>query len=338
MLVTPMTQPLSPVQTAASLFAEGLEHEAQRQLQSQIEDPTAGARPEPWRALLDLMRLMGNRERFDRIATNYAKRFEQPTPPWDPLVNENRLLPELRDCGAAFIQISGDLDVADAIALNAHDILSQHAVVRMDGSCLRSLDQQACSVLLDTINRALDAGGGVYLTGVTRWVQCVAQLIRVHLAFQPAWQLLLKLWQLKGEEREFKRIATEYALGFGSRAPEWESIVAPRVDIPEVEEKREAPRYSMGSEIMRIVGTVAGSQSFYLRELQNFALDRKYVNVDLSLLHRMDALAARGLVLQVNALIGEGKVVRLLRQHSLVHTLLQLQDINASVVCTALTR
>jgi len=73
-------------------------------------------------------------------------------------------------------------------------------------------------------------------------------------------------------------------------------------------------------------------------ELQNFALDRKYVNVDLSYLRRMDAAAGRALVNLANALTQEGKIVRLLRQHYLLLALLRLFQINESVVCTPLSR
>ncbi len=338
MVAAIFSQPLAPAQEAAILFAEDRDAEALLLLQGLIGNIAANADPQLWRLALDLYRITGDKGGFDRTSAAFVARVDAAHPEWDPSVDESRLIPELRRDGKAFVELVGDLDVTGAIALNAQDVLSQHAIVRIDATRLQSLDKQACSVLFDTTVRLMEAGGGIHVTGAGRLAHCLQKLLATNTAFRPAWDLLLKLWQLKDEEREYARAALEYSLAVGTQPPEWEPVVIPVVGIAAIEEKRGEPRYQLGPEVLRLSGTISSSQDFHLKELQNFALDRKYVNVDFTYLRRIDVAGARALVTLANGLIREGKVMRLLRQNSLILALLRLLELNHSVVCTPLAR
>lgn len=338
MHATPSSHALTLAQDAAVLFAEGREAEVELLLARTLTDRDDSPGREVWLLALDLFRLRGNKRAFDRCAEALVERHGGSAPSWDPAVEEDKLLPEIRAGAAGCLLLDGDIDAEAAIALNARVALTQGTVVRLDASCLQTLDRQACSVLNDLVNRLIQSEMGPFITGAPRLAYALRMVLAVDSLFRPAWGLLLNLWRLRNEEREFARVALEYSLAFGTRLPEWEALVMPVVAIPTVEEKRREPRYLMGPEVLRITGTVSGPEDFHLRELQSFAFDRKYVNVDLSNLRRLDMAAAGALVDQVGIMIAEGKVVRLLRQHGLVLELLRLLEIHPDVVCTTLTR
>lgn len=338
MYATLASHALTLAQDAAVLFAEGREAEVELLLARALTDKEDVQGREIWVLALDLYRLRGNRRAFERCAQALLEYHGGNAPAWDPTVEEDRLVPEIRAGGPCFLPLDGDVDAESAIALNARCTAAQCALVRLDATCLQTLDRQACSVLNDTVNRLMQAETGLFLTGAPRLAHALRMVLAVDSRFRPAWGLLLNLWRLRNEEREFARVALEYSLAFGTQPPEWEALVMPVVAIPSVEEKRREPRYQMGPEVLRITGTVTGAEDFHLRELQSFAHDRKYVNVDLSNLRRLDMAAAGALVDRANVMIAEGKIVRLLRQHGLVLELLRLLEIHPDVVCTTLTR
>lgn len=329
---------LSTAQEAAILFAEGRESEVELLLARALTVGEGAQSRDIWLLALDLYRLRGNKLAFLRCAQALEQRFGGNAPPWDPTVEEERLVPEIRAGGPCFLALEGEVDAASAIALNKQGAIGNCGLVRLDATCLQALDRQACSVLNDMVNRLMLAETGLYITGAARLAHALRMVLAVDSQFRPAWGLLLRLWQLRNEEREYARVALEYSLAFGTQPPEWEALVMPVVAIPSVEEKRREPRYQMGPEVLRVTGTVSGPEDFHLRELQSFSLDRTYVNVDLSNLRRLDVAAAGALVDQANAMIAEGKVVRLLRQHGLILELLRALEIHPGVVCTPLTR
>lgn len=332
---TLLSRSLSPAEQAAVLFAEDRLDEVQALLTHGI----AGKSGEDlWRMALDLFRLRADKQAFQHLAKRWKAEFASEPPPWDPLVDEAKLLPDLRLGAKACVELGGDMDLTSAIALNRGGSMERSAVIRVDATCLRTLDRQACSVLFDTLNRMIEGGIGIYLTGVARLVHCHRGLIAHDADYRPAWGLLLLLARINGDKQEHTRVAKEYFLAFGAWPAEWEPLVSPVVGVPEIKEKRGEPRYQAGPEILRLGGTLLGAKVFHLAELQMFALSGKYVNVDMSHLHRMDVAAARSFVNVCDALVAQGKVVRLLRQHSLIMTLLRLLEINPMVTLTAITK
>ncbi|MFN0313667.1 MAG: STAS domain-containing protein [Burkholderiales bacterium] len=320
---------------AAVLFAEDRIDEALALLTHGI----AGQSDEAlWRMALDLFRLRADKQAFQHLAKRWVAEFSAQPPPWDPLVDEAKLLPDLRLGAKACVELGGDMDLTSAIGLNRGGFMERTSVLRVDATCLRTLDRQACSVLFDTLNRMIEGGIGIYLTGIARLIHCLRGLIAHDVDYRPAWGLLLLIARINGDEQEHTRVSQEYSVAFGAWPAEWEPLVSPVVGIPDIQEKRGEPRYQTGPEVLRLSGTLLGERVFHLAELQTFALTSNYVNIDLSHLHRMDVAAARSFVNVCDALVAQGKVVRVLRQHSLVMTLLQLLEINPMITLTALTK
>ena len=75
-----------PAEEAAILFAHGGDDEARSVLEHALEGTiNADARFNLWQMLLDLMRLTGQRERFEALSLGFATEFERSPPAWRDL-------------------------------------------------------------------------------------------------------------------------------------------------------------------------------------------------------------------------------------------------------------
>jgi ABC-type transporter Mla MlaB component len=104
-------------------------------------------------------------------------------------------------------------------------------------------------------------------------------------------------------------------------------VIAPR----SVDEKRDEPRYQPGPDAIELRGIMAGIADPQLRELEQFAAQAEYVNINLARVARMDFACATGFTTLVNALAADGKMVRLIRPNALVEGLLASFDLAAGV-------
>jgi len=92
-------------------------------------------------------------------------------------------------------------------------------------------------------------------------------------------------------------------------------------------ERRGEPRYDAPDAIF-LRGEISGPKDPQLAALRQFAQGRKYVNINLQKLYRIDAVGAASLGNIVLALNNLGKVVRVLRPNLLVDTLLRMLGID----------
>jgi ABC-type transporter Mla MlaB component len=99
-------------------------------------------------------------------------------------------------------------------------------------------------------------------------------------------------------------------------------------------ERRDQPRYGSGPEVIFLQGEMSGANDPRLDALRQFARDRKYVNINLAHLARIDMVCAANLGDTVQAFARLGKVVRLIKPNLLVGTLLRMLGIDeqASIV------
>jgi ABC-type transporter Mla MlaB component len=104
-------------------------------------------------------------------------------------------------------------------------------------------------------------------------------------------------------------------------------VIAPQ----SVQEKRDAPRYQSGPEVVRLNGTLSGANNVQIGDLRQFGAERQYVNINLAQLARMDLACATTFVDTVNGLAAAGKTVRLIRPNSLVRALLAGFTLHARV-------
>jgi ABC-type transporter Mla MlaB component len=329
-----LSQGLPLAQAAALLYADGRVSDAEHTLLHALESDADATLA--WDMLFDLYRTRGEWRAFDHLARRFVSRFTRPARPWLDEEALRHLPAEVRPGGAAYFELGGMLDTAQAPLFDAiRAAASVHTVLHLDLSKLQAAVPDGCGALLATLRGLTRQGNGVLLSGAER----VASLLRETASgggeAAECFALALELYRLRGRKTEFERTALEYALAAGGTPPEWQPALMPVVAPRSPVEKREEPRYQSGPEVICLSGTLAGTADPQLADLRQFAAGRRYVNIDLRELDRMDLSGATAFVETVNEEAAGGKTVRVLRPNSLVRALLSSCSLDPRIVVPA---
>jgi len=319
-------QVLPASEQAAMLFAQGRSETAQLILEQELARRNT-LDPRLWDLLFALLRAQGDWRRFDSLAQQYAASTGQAGPAWldQPLLG--RLPAALQVGGEACLAL---YDVEATLAERVAAVSARHAGVHLDLSRLERLDAAQAIRLTDILENLAQGTVAVVVSGTDTFTARVRALLDGRPGNLLLWRLLFALHRVQDQAEDFDLTCLEYSLATGFAAPVWDAPAAPVLPLRDVEEKRRAPRYHT-PEAIRLCGRIEESSDLQLELLREGAQDRQYVNVDLSRLGRIAPSPAATLVGVVNELAGWGKVVRLLRPHALVATLLQALSLDARV-------
>ena len=319
-----LTQTLPLPQEAALMYAHGRVRDAARALEAAI---AAGGSHEldvqAWCMLFDLHRAEGQWREFELLVGRFEELFGRGAPPWSNQEETAHLPPEMQSGGRACFEMSGALDAScTALHERMRTRAASHGALRLDLSKVTDLNREGCARLSEAL-RAISVGDiGVVVTGTDRLIHLLYAAAHGNAEVRPYWSLLLDVYRLRNMQKDFERIALEYALTTGEQPPEWQPVLMPLVAPQVIEEKRDQPRYQNGPDVIYLSGVMAGSGDSQLSALDQFGRDREYVNVNLSRLVRADFGCATALTSRVNGLARVGKTVRLLRPNTLVGALL----------------
>lgn len=327
-----LSHALPPSQEAAVLYAIGREADAAEFLRSMLDvDDAQATGPELWYMLFDLLRARGEWRPFEALAPRFESKFRVPAPKWLNDEEMARLPPETRPGGPGYFELTGTLDGSrtpelERVRAAARGLASAH----LDVSRLGAVDPAGCEGLLQLLQFLPNNGSAVMLTGAEHLID----LLRAGAANQPRvqvyWSLLFEIYRLREQQRDFERAALEFALTAGVSPPVWQPVMMP-VAPTSRQEKRDEPRYQPGPEAFSLSGLLRGSADPQLTELQAFGSERKYVNINLTQLRRMDFSAGTALANLLNAMAWSDKTVRLIRPNSLVAAFLSTLSLDPSI-------
>jgi ABC-type transporter Mla MlaB component len=331
--VSIQSQALPAPQEAALLYAHGRARDAAAALERAIApDAEYHQNCDAWDMLFDLHRAEADWRAFEQLAARFEGSFGLAAPDW--LANEEtaHLPPEMQHGGSAYFDPVGMLDDEAAARLDSmRKRASSHSALHLDLSKVTDIAERGCLRLSQTLRFLYGNGNSVLVTGGDRLVGLLRSAAEGNGAEPGYWFLLLDLYQLRGMQADFERTALAYALAAGDTPPSWQAAVRPVVAPRSIDEKRDEPRYEPAPDLIELRGIMAGAADPQLRELQQFAVQRQYVNVNLSRVARMDFACATGFTRLVNTLTAAGKMVRLIRPNALVEGLLASFDLAAGV-------
>jgi ABC-type transporter Mla MlaB component len=328
----PISHNLPAAQEAAVLYANGREADAADFLRSVLEaDGAESNGPELWYMLFDLLRARGEWKSFGALTQRFETSFGLPAPQWLNEEEMARLPAEVRPGGPGYFELAGALDASRGMELDGVRAAARNlATVHLDASRLAALDAEGCAAFLELLRLLPHSGNAVLLTGAEH----LADLLRDATAGDPwvetYWSLLLEVYRLRGEQKDFERTALEYALATGTSPPAWQRVMMP-VAPTSRQEKRDEPRYQPGPEVFSLTGVMSGAADPQLAELRAFADERQYVNINLSEVRRMDFSCGIALANLVNRLAWNSKFVRLIRPNSLVAAFLSTLSLDPTV-------
>lgn len=314
----------SVIEEAAVLYANNQPDEAATVLRHALRPGSPDYdNPRLWRMLCDLYLALGMQPEYEQLALDYAVKFERSPPAWK---RDESTAPEAR-IGTTLLNLPPVLDPAVAVRLKeAEKALEQRRALRIELGKVQQIEAEGCAALLGFLRDMRRAGANVSLSGVPQ----VTKLLRSateNKAPQPVWLLLLEIYQLEGLQNEFEDLAVEYAVVFELSPPSWETPPA-ATSVGPSEEERQDPEQNEPDQFF-FEGATSGSVDPQLQQLERFAEGRRYININLSRLNRLDFGCAGSLLALIARLNQEGKTVRIVQPNELVLALLGVLGIEA---------
>jgi ABC-type transporter Mla MlaB component len=320
-------------QEAALLYAHGRVQDAAAALERAVA-PNAEHHHdcEAWDMLFDLHRAEADWRAFEQLAARFEASFGLAAPDWLADEETAHLPPEMQHGGSAYVDLVGVLDGEAAAQLDSmRRRAARHGALHLDLSKVSDIEAEGCLRLSQTLRLVCASATGVLVTGGDRLIALLRDAAAGNGAEPGYWLLLLDLYQVRGLQADFERTALEYALAAGATPPSWQAAIRAVIAPRSIDEKRDEPRYQPGPEAIELRGVLAGVTDPQLRELEQFASTRQYVNINLSRVARMDFACATALTGLLSALAAQGKVVRLIRANALVRGLLASFDLAGGV-------
>lgn len=276
--------------------------------------------PRAWGMLFELYQIEGRRQDFERLAAEYAAKFETSPPTW-VAGDEPVLEPAVpRPMKKASVSLTGALNAKSQDTLKQVLTLAEKGpVVRLELGKVTAVDEIGCGLLNSVLKQMKKARKECVLGGADKLAPLVAKTtVPGERKGEQAWLLLLDLYQRLGMQDAFEEAAVNYAVTFEVSPPSFE-VTKKLQDLklePELEIEPEAEIAGCALE-----GVIVSTTDAAFATIRAHAEDNGEVTVDVSRLERMDFVAATNLMNLVTALAVTQKKVRLVKASHLLTAL-----------------
>ena len=322
------------LEQVARVFAAGKAMEARKLLESAVQaGGTDEAGEAAWWLLFDVYRALAAQEAFDKLAIEFAQRFEKSPPAWNlqPVVATAQ--PGTADAGRASVALTGKLNARCAPQFGKLvAVAGTRSMLRLDLSKLQEADNGGCQLLLDTI-QALKKTDCELVFGDA---EHLADMLQAKVSMgqrenEAVWLLLLELYQWLGLVDSFEEQAVGYAVTFEvsppSMVPKRKAAVAmPAHEFSEISVEEETVAVlTLEGELLQATATRFAEMAQALAEV---AAEDEIV-VDFTRLQRIDESSAMALQQALSEVPHEARNVRLAGCNHLVATLLEMAGVGA---------
>lgn len=311
------------IEQAAMLHSIGQSEAACAELEAAVREQEMGAGAKrAWGMLFELYQELGRHADFERLAVEYAARFETSPPAWSSAVG--RTAEEGSKAG-----VSLAIPVPAVVAAKVQEAVKQMfkaaekgSLVKIDLGRMTEADEEGCALLNEALSQLKRKRKDTVIAGAEK----AAAVLKKRLAtgqreHEQAWILLLELLQQTGDQAAFEEAAVNYAITFEVSPPSWEPVRATRGNLPA------AVRPDTGERAADCVleGSITAGNDKLFTELRAQAEAAEGdVIVDASRLQRMDFVAATNLMNLVSALRLQQKRVRFVKASHLVTALWEI--------------
>ncbi len=270
-----------------------------------------------WGMLFELYQIEGRRQDFDRLAVEYAAKFESSPPTW---VAGDEPAAAPKPVNKSSVSLSGALNAkAQETLKQVFKIAERSPAVRIEVGKVTEVDEHGCGLLNAVLKQMTKARKDCVLGGADKLAALVAKsTVPGEPRHEQAWMLLLDLYQQLGNQEAFEEAAVNYAVTFEVSPPSFEvpkNRPAAKLE-PEAETELESEDAGCVLE-----GVITSATDGAFATIRSHAEDTAEVIVDVSRLLRMDFVAATNLMTLVNALIAAKKKVRLIKASHLLTAL-----------------
>lgn len=313
------------VEEAAVLFANSQDAAVRSVLENAVRIHQFGPGERLWLMLFDLYRLLGQKDAFEVLETDYVRSFEKSPPGWS---DQSKGASRAKDAAAGSQvfkgQLTGDNDAAFDAVCQALDVNPR---LRLDLSKVDNLDAEGCGRLLTRLKEAKKARRNLELLGR----EGLAALLEARVEpgrqeDRECWILLLELYQLQGQQQAFEDVAINYAVTFEISPPSWEPgrIAAPEPVCALATETAADPDAGGDAYVCR--GEIKSSR---FADLSAYAETRDHLIIECAALTRMDFISAGALLNVLSTIRRSGKQIVFRHPNHLVAELFGIVGLNA---------
>jgi ABC-type transporter Mla MlaB component len=318
----PFSETAPVIEEAAILFANDQNEIVESMLIDAIEDDQAGdASRTVWAMLFDLYQITGRRAAFEKIAADFAKKFERSPPTWvEPIPSESNSFAASQPASVP-LALSGNLDTSIQTQLGR--IRKQavgNAQITLDFTRLAAITSDGCQLLLETLKQLQQADCVVVLIRASEFSD------RIHARCETGrrgdneadWLLLLELLQLQNRQQDFEETSIDYCITFEVSPP---AFIPPSV-APSV-----ATQHGLTPDNVFLMPILVDGKSDLITEITLFAAKHNPAIIDCKHLARVDFGAAGQLLSGMAPLVANDRVIELHNVNQLVTALFNVMGL-----------
>lgn len=308
--------PQSPVDEAAILYASGQSDMAEHLL----KDILATGNRRAWHMLFDLYAVQNREKEFEKLALDYAMRFETSPPVWEK-ITASGAPGKPQQAQTASLEMPGLLDKAAAATLGEGIAAApKNSVVRIDFSRIAMVDEKGADECVQILGAARKAKLKLQVSGVDRLIALLQDLNRATHSRAVHWLLLLELYQTLGQQENFEDLAVDYAVHFEVSPPSWSEVQAAEV-------VQAAPAEPL-DDALRLSGEIIPGNDSALQQFGSHVASHDEVLVDLSGVTRIDYGSVSDFIGVLMQGLGSGKTITLRGHNALIHELFRVMGID----------
>jgi ABC-type transporter Mla MlaB component len=310
---------------------------------------------ETWLALFDLYRAIGQQQKFESLALDYAQQFGWSAPQWFsmPRLVAEAASEERRPSNA---RIDGNVGwvcptqvEADTVAELRSQTLQMPLPWVFDWSALQSIDAEGCARLSELFRSWMGQSIDMRWVGGERLLQVLQDTAPagVRDADPVFWQVRLDALRLANRPDQFDEAAIDYCVTYEVSPPSWEPVTC-QVRISGSNLSTQSPPLSVVSDVstsfqesqlidepgvvqvagVELSGQLVGDISATLAKMHDDLGSATIVNVSCARLIRVDFIAAGDLLNWVLARRSENRSVSFSDAHRLVALFFGAMGIN----------
>ncbi|WP_085318079.1 STAS domain-containing protein [Derxia lacustris] len=329
------------VEEAAIFYANGQNAECMRALRDEIA--VDGSNPSVWYLLFEALQQQGDHAGFDALAMDFVVRFERSSPVWrdQAAPGESTLRKTPGHSYTVALPAALVARVANDFAA-ARRAINSKARINLSFDAVCSSDEAGAEALLDFLAAAARGQAQVYLTGLGTAVERLGESAASNDGLLPrtVWLLRLELYRLLRRDNEFEELSVEYAVAFEVSPPSFEPVPehfvvddrARRRESGVATDPRVAELRTLGP---HLEGDLLGRAPEAISILEAAAALSDQVEIDCSLLRRVDFAAAGNLLNWLVSAQSRGKQFNFMDVNQLVLALFRIMGITGVAQVTA---
>lgn len=303
----------SVIDEAAMLYASNQPENAEALLKTLLP----GNDQRAWHMLFDLYRLSQREADFEKLALEFAMRFESSPPIWKAREEKNNKGKDVSRPLVLPAKLGGGVGEKLAQILAS---LEKNATLQLDFSQVQGIDQAGAQGIADMLGKTRKSKLKFQVSGANSVIDLLKSRMQSEPSAQGYWQMLLAVYQLLGKQEDFENLAVDFAVAFELSPPSWENVQAAQ--------EVAAPAVEVPTDAFIFKGVISEASQDQITKLMKYAESRTDVIVDCSAVTRVDYAYVGNLIGQLMQLLGAGKNITLQGQNALVNELFRIMGID----------